>query len=113
MAVAAMLLPVIAGACGSDARSGGTLPPMITTTTSTSTIYVTTTTILTSYIVQPGDTLSKIAGRFGVTQAELMALNGITNPDHIEKGQKLKLPQVAPTVTSRPPGVASSSSSTG
>jgi lysozyme len=100
LAVAAVLLPFAVAACGDDSETGGTLPPLITTTTTT-TILVTTTTTVTYYVVQSGDTLSKIANRFGVDQAELMALNGITDPDHIEKGEELQIPppkQVAQTL---------------
>lgn len=45
-----------------------------------------------SYTVVSGDTLSKIATRFGVTQAALMAANKITNPNSIQLGQKLVIP---------------------
>jgi lysozyme len=91
LAIIAVLLPVMVAACGDDSGSAGTLPPLITTTTTT-TILVTTTTTVTYYVVQSGDTLSKIANRFSVDQAELMAINGITDPDHIEKGQELRIP---------------------
>ena len=46
----------------------------------------------TSYVVGRGDSLSRIASRFGVSMAEIMALNGIRNPDVIRLGQKLTLP---------------------
>jgi LysM repeat protein len=46
----------------------------------------------TSYTVVSGDTLTKIATRFGVTQAALMAANKITNPNSIQLGQKLVIP---------------------
>lgn len=45
-----------------------------------------------TYVVQPGDTLSGIAQRFGTTVAELVRLNGIANPDLILVGQVLRLP---------------------
>jgi LysM repeat protein len=44
------------------------------------------------YVVQGGDTLKAIAGRFGTTVDELMRLNSITNPDLITIGQKLVVP---------------------
>jgi LysM repeat protein len=43
------------------------------------------------YIVQAGDTLSRIAVRYGTTVANLMRLNGITNPDRIWVGQRLRV----------------------
>jgi LysM repeat protein len=46
----------------------------------------------TSYIVVVGDTLTKIAIKFGVTQAALMAANKITNANSIQVGQKLVIP---------------------
>jgi N-acetylmuramoyl-L-alanine amidase len=94
MAIAAVMLPVVAAACGSSsATAEPTMPPLLTTTTTSTTVYVPTTPPqITSYVVQAGDTLSKIAGRFGVKAADIMALNGITKPDHIERGQKLKIP---------------------
>ncbi|MEW5941900.1 MAG: LysM peptidoglycan-binding domain-containing protein [Chloroflexota bacterium] len=44
------------------------------------------------YIVQPGDTLSSIAERFGVTVDDLMAANGIVNPNLLAVGQRLIIP---------------------
>ena len=46
----------------------------------------------TTYVVAKGDTLSQIARRYGVTVAEVMTLNGISNPNTIRVGQKLVLP---------------------
>lgn len=45
----------------------------------------------TEYVVQAGDTLSQIAEKFGTTVGKLAILNGITNPNLIFPGQKLKL----------------------
>ena len=45
-----------------------------------------------SVTVQPGDTLSDIADRQGVSLNQLMQANGITNPDMVVAGQKLVLP---------------------
>ncbi|NWF70876.1 MAG: LysM peptidoglycan-binding domain-containing protein [Chloroflexi bacterium] len=45
-----------------------------------------------AYIVQRGDTLSRLARRFGTTVATLVSLNGIANPDLIFVGQTLRLP---------------------
>jgi LysM repeat protein len=41
------------------------------------------------YIVQPGDTLSKIASQLGTSDEYLAARNGITDPDAIYSGQVL------------------------
>ncbi|MEZ4708322.1 MAG: peptidoglycan DD-metalloendopeptidase family protein [Caldilineaceae bacterium] len=48
-----------------------------------------------SYTVVAGDSLSAIAGRFGVTVDELVALNNIADPALIEVGQVLLIPGVA------------------
>ena len=44
------------------------------------------------YIVQPGDNLSSIADFFSVSLAELMAANGITDPNQLSAGQQLVIP---------------------
>jgi len=44
------------------------------------------------YIVQAGDTLYSIAERFGVTVDDLMAANGIVNPNLLAVGQQLVIP---------------------
>ncbi len=83
----------VGAACGSD--SGGaadTLPPIITTTTTT-TMVPTTTTIPEYYEIQAGDSISGIAKMFNTTQTELAAYNGITDLEHIEIGQRIKIPR--------------------
>jgi murein DD-endopeptidase MepM/ murein hydrolase activator NlpD len=45
-----------------------------------------------TYVVQPGDTLTRIALRFNVTTAELALVNDLANPNLIIAGQKLVLP---------------------
>jgi LysM repeat protein len=45
-----------------------------------------------TYTVQPGDTLSQIALQFGVSVDELVYINGLTDPDHIQIGQSLCIP---------------------
>jgi LysM repeat protein len=44
------------------------------------------------YVVQKGDTLTKIAARNGITLKQLMAANNITNPDRVYPGQSLTIP---------------------
>jgi LysM repeat protein len=53
-------------------------------------------------VVQPGDTLSEIGVKYGVTVAQLRALNGIADPDRIYAGQRLRLTSLATTVTTAP-----------
>jgi LysM repeat protein len=52
-----------------------------------------------SYVIRPGDSLSKIAQRFGITAAALARLNGIVNPSAIYPGQVLRLSGAAPAVS--------------
>ena len=47
--------------------------------------------------VRAGDTLSDIADRYGVSVGTLMRLNGLRDSNHVEIGQRLRLP--GPTVT--------------
>ncbi len=44
------------------------------------------------YVVVRGDTLSRIAQRFGVAMARIMSASGITNPNLIFVGQRLTIP---------------------
>lgn len=45
------------------------------------------------YTVKRGDSLSKIAHAHGVSQERLMTLNGISNPNHLNLDQVLKIPK--------------------
>lgn len=45
-----------------------------------------------TYVVRTGDTLSGIALSLDISMADLIALNGITDPNKIKPGQVLKLP---------------------
>ncbi|MEA2548860.1 MAG: hypothetical protein QOE42_1458 [Chloroflexota bacterium] len=45
------------------------------------------------YVVRPGDRLSTIAGRYGITQQSILALNPqITDPNAIFSGKTIRLP---------------------
>jgi len=45
-----------------------------------------------SYTVRPGDTLSAIARRYGVSVSALVAANGLADPNHIRYGESLTIP---------------------
>lgn len=47
--------------------------------------------VQTVYVVKKGDTLSKIANKYGTTTTKLAQLNNIKNPDLIYIGQKIKI----------------------
>jgi LysM repeat protein len=97
--IGALALVVGIGACGiGDEKVGSTLPPLTAATTTTSSL-PTTTTEVRYYVVQSGDSVSSIAASFGVSQTELVALNGIVDVDKIQAGQKLQLPPSTVVVT--------------
>jgi LysM repeat protein len=68
------------------------LPTPSATPTKSPTPIATATAKPNSYIVVAGDTLTKIATKFGITQAALMTANKITNANSIQVGQKLVIP---------------------
>ena len=76
--------------------------PTATPTTTPEAAAVTTS----SYTVAPGDTLIRIASRFGTTAANIMALNGITNPNLIRVGRVLTISGTAPAATPSPVAAA-------
>lgn len=45
-----------------------------------------------THVIQPGDNLSTVAQRYNVSQAQLAAANGITDPNRILIGQRLIIP---------------------
>lgn len=95
----ALATAVTAGGCSGDGSADEsprpTLPPIATT----STIAPSTTVSLLNQdrfvTVREGDILSEIAKRYQVRQDELMAKNGITDPDAVYVGQVLELPEDA------------------
>jgi LysM repeat protein len=110
-AVAALLLAVVAGlttaGCGviggkdnNKAKTTttplGTLPPTTVAPADTSS------TAPQDYIVQAGDSLTKIAKKFGVTVAALVAANNIQDADKITEGERLKIPPPITTTTAGP-----------
>lgn len=45
-----------------------------------------------TYTVKAGDTLTKIAKRYGTSVSALVSLNGIKDPDKIKTGQRIQIP---------------------
>jgi LysM repeat protein len=97
------VVPVIGASCGDDSLSDAPLPPIVTTTSTTISL-VTTTVVRQYYEVKPGDRLGNIADLLGVDMNELMALNGITNPNIIEVGQALLIPPATILIETLPTG---------
>jgi len=52
--------------------------------------------------VSRGETLSTIAGRYGVSSRDLMVVNNLRNANHVEVGQTLKLPSNAVIAKAKP-----------
>ena len=63
-----------------------------------------------THVVQPGETLSLIAARYGLTTQALASANGIVNPNRIYSGQQLVIPGRGTTAS--PPSSPPASSTT-
>lgn len=59
----------------------------------------------TVYTVKAGDTLSAIAAKYGTTYQKLASYNGISNPNIIHVGQKIKIPSGQASSTTWTPKV--------
>ncbi len=58
-----------------------------------------------SYTVKSGDSLTRIAQKYGLTQSELQKANGISRPNLLKPGQKLKIPgKAAPAAVAKKQG---------
>ena len=53
--------------------------------------------------VQPGETLSEIADRYGIPMERLVSLNKLAKPNDLQAGATLKLRAPAPTTAAKPP----------
>lgn len=89
-AAALFVVPVVLTACGGDDDETTT-----TTTTETTTPATTTTTGPQRYTIEPGDTLVEIAERFDTSVDALVEENGISDPDRIQPGDELVIPDDA------------------
>jgi LysM repeat protein len=54
------------------------------------------------YTIQAGDTLSELADRFDTTVDELVAANGLTDPNNLQPGQTLLIPSLLRTPVAGP-----------
>lgn len=54
----------------------------------------------TSYVIQPGDTISSIALAFHSTTAQLSQINRLSNPDLIYPGETIEVPATTPDLPS-------------
>ena len=78
-----------AGLNGYSKGTANVPSPTIHNTQPTTTVITTTNSV--SYTVQKGDTLSKIAAKYGTTYQKIAADNGISNPNLIYVGQVLRI----------------------
>lgn len=46
-----------------------------------------------THIVQPGETVTQIAKQYGVTVDDIVAANNLSNPNQVQVGQQLLIPQ--------------------
>lgn len=67
-------------------RPDGSVPPQPSPQPSPAPEYIT-------YVIQPGDTLSGIASRYGTTVSALASLNKISNPNQIYAGNTIRVPE--------------------
>ena len=90
------------GGGGSGGGSGGTASPSTSESVATSSPPPTSAPGPTpqTYVIAAGDTLSKVAKRFGLTLEELLAANKdtIVNPDKIAIGDEIVIPSKLPDV---------------
>ena len=47
-----------------------------------------------THVLQKGETLFALSRRYNVPADAIMSFNGLSNPDHLKAGQKLKIPDV-------------------
>ncbi|MGH8138699.1 MAG: LysM peptidoglycan-binding domain-containing protein [Steroidobacteraceae bacterium] len=64
------------------------------------------------YVVQRGESLSDIASKLGMTEAQLLKLNGIRNRDFIFEGQQLQVAAAAALASTATPGTPAPTAST-
>jgi murein DD-endopeptidase MepM/ murein hydrolase activator NlpD len=73
---------------------GATLPPSAGTSSSQ------------IYTVKAGDTLASIAAQFGVPLAEMVRINNIADPNLLNVGQRLVIPNVTESALALPEGIS-------
>ncbi|MFM9110650.1 MAG: LysM peptidoglycan-binding domain-containing protein, partial [Prochlorococcaceae cyanobacterium] len=56
-----------------------------------------------THVVRPGESLSEIADGYGIPMGRLVALNGISDPNHLDSGSRLKLSGPVTTTASSSP----------
>lgn len=93
---------------GADVAGTEQTAPTVAAVASTTTPPPPPATTQVAYVVQSGDSLSVIAGRFGVSTKALADFNAITDVNSIVVGQELSIPP-----TTAPPAETSSTTTSG
>lgn len=96
------LLPALVAACSDRGDTRDTLPPFITFAPTTTVNTSTSLPVITVYIAQEGDSLGAIANAFNVDLDQMMEINGITDKNHVEVGQAIKIPPQRIVITELP-----------
>ena len=91
-------------ACGVAPTRSAKIVPIAAVTTIVPSTTTTTKVPLVRYRVVQGDTLTAIAGRFGVPVAAIAAANHIANPDQLTLGLVLTIPPAPPGHAHDPAG---------
>lgn len=97
-----MLFSTLGAACINRAETRDTLPAFVTFPPTTTIDVSTSLPLITVYIVQEGDSLGAIANAFNVDLDQMMEINGITNKNHVEVGQAIKIPPQRIVITELP-----------
>ena len=95
--IAAAIGVALLTACGGD-DGGSAAATTVAVTTTTTTLPTTTTSPEVTYVIQKGDSLSKIAKQFNMTVAQIITINNIEDADHIEAGQVLIIVPATPVI---------------
>jgi LysM repeat protein len=104
--LAALVLVPLVG-CGSlfgSGSSASTTLPTLPATTTTAVVVATTLAGPTEYVIERGDTMRRIAGKFNTSVEAILAVNpDITDQNKIQAGQKILIPAAsAPSTTAAP-----------
>ncbi len=93
-----VILPLIVSQLGTD-----DIAPTDTGVTTSGSLTPTPSIELLVYKVKEGDTLGALSVEFNVSVADIMTVNGLTNPDSIYQGQTIYIPTAPlPTITPTP-----------
>jgi len=96
------LFPALAVACSNRGETRDTLPAFVTFPPTTTIDVSTSLPLITVYIAQEGDSLLAIANAFNVDLDQMMEINGITDKNHVEVGQAIKIPPQRIVITELP-----------